>query len=634
MKLQHCFSVLVCFVSMFFCAEAISADNYNPSTFLELTLEETRIKTDGNWQEIHGAPYVYQGETVVPLYDILPYMGYVAGKDQAGRVRISKTGYTLTLNIGSKNAELERGGKLQKIELPLEPFEQDGQFWVSIRSIAELLDWQVFWTIENPKQIILSTTSPDAKRIGADRMMQYLNETGRIENAVTIAVIDSGVDMTHPYLRNRVVSPYDSTSNSSHMEDYNGHGTQVAGVIANSTPPAVKIMPIRAVDADGKYTIENLIRAIQYAIQQNAAVINLSLTSSVSDREKQMLLNAIDEAIRQGCVVIAAAGNDKQDVENYLPSCSRAAIVVTAVDAFGNCWMQSNTGATVDVSAPGVHIITTEANGGFGTHDGTSFAAPFVSGVCALLQMDNPLLTPTEIEHLLIRYANNPNHPGWDDSYGVGVIDISQYVQNQRLGIVEDFKKSEEDKKALLDEEMAEIFERGLRGKNTLLDSFYAGTLVDKANRAYEQKDYFAAGYYLETSIRLGSTVQVLAKNNLSFLIRRGLYVSRQYDLKTLLNDAKAGKKGEAYLNEALWEASKGNWQRADGIIADYVQIFDISDRSYSFWERNSSEAESALLFCWLMRYHRNIGNKSQQEYFEKAYKAYPSMPEWLSEPA
>lgn len=632
MKLRYCSVIIASIVLLFFNAGALSADSNASSTFLELTLGVPRIKADGEWKPVRAAPYLHQGEAVIPLHDIAPYMGYIMGKDQAGRTRVSKTGCTVTLDAGSKNVDQEKNGSLQKAAMSIEPFEQDGQLWVPLRSIAEFLDWQVFWTADQPDKIIISTLSPDAERIGADSMIKYLNETGRIENPVTVAVIDNGVNMEHPFLKDRMISPYDAASGSSRMEDYNGHGTQVAGVIANSTPAAVKIMPIRVVDPNGNYTAENLVRAIQYAVEHGATVINLSLSSSSSDHEKQVVLNGIDEAVRQGCTVVAAAGNNGRDVENYLPACSQSAVVVTAVDASGNCWAQSNTGKTVDVSAPGVHVVTAELNGGFGPHDGTSLAAPFVSAACAMLQMDNPSVTPAEIENILIRYANDPNKPGRDASYGAGIINLSQYVQNQRLGIAEDFKKSEKEKRALLDVEISKILEQDLHEKNMLLGSFYAGKLVDEANRACELGNYFAAGYYLENSIRLGNTTQALAKNNLAFLIRRGLYVSRQYDLKMLLNDAKAKGMGEAYLNEALWEASKGNWQRADDIIAEYVRTFDSADTSYSFWRRNTNEGESALLFCWLMRHHRKVGIKTQQEYFTEAYKAYPSMPEWLSQ--
>jgi subtilisin family serine protease len=204
-------------------------------------------------------------------------------------------------------------------------------------------------------------------------------------NGVVVAVIDTGIDFSHPVFAGRIATPYyDFFSNDTTPQDEAGgagygHGTFVAGLIA-LTAPGAKIMPLRAFASDGIGSSFDIARAIQFAVDNGADVINMSFGSRESD-------SFVDDAMNYAsgkAFLVAAAGNDNLNQLHY-PGMSNKTLCVAATDATDRKAAFSNYHRDVDASAPGVNIYSTYPGGRYATWSGTSFSTPLVSGQAALL---------------------------------------------------------------------------------------------------------------------------------------------------------------------------------------------------------------------------------------------------------
>ncbi|MBM7554166.1 S8 family peptidase [Thalassobacillus pellis] len=205
-----------------------------------------------------------------------------------------------------------------------------------------------------------------------------------------IAVIDSGVDYTHPDLDGKTIRGYDFVDDDYYPMDENGHGTHVAGTAAAETnnsagvagmAPNTRVLAVRALNASGSGSLADIADAIVYAANQDAEVINLSLGCNC---DTATLENAVNYAWNQGSVVIAAAGNDGVST-TFEPASYSNVIAVAAVDRYDQLASFSNYGTWVDVAAPGVDIASTVPDGGYAYMSGTSMASPHVAGLAGLL---------------------------------------------------------------------------------------------------------------------------------------------------------------------------------------------------------------------------------------------------------
>ncbi|MCR5138510.1 MAG: S8 family serine peptidase [Oscillospiraceae bacterium] len=205
---------------------------------------------------------------------------------------------------------------------------------------------------------------------------------------VIVAVVDSGVDYTHPDLSGNVLPGYDFADGDSDPMDEQGHGTRVAGIIAASMgngiggagiAPGVSILPVRVLDKNGNGSEYSIASGIDYAWQNGAKIINLSLGGNYYN---PLELAAIRRAVSSGATVIVAMGNNGTNIKCF-PAAFDEVIAVAATDISGGRAPYSNYGAWCDVSAPGSAIWST-TGGGYECRNGTSMAAPVVSGVAAL----------------------------------------------------------------------------------------------------------------------------------------------------------------------------------------------------------------------------------------------------------
>lgn len=262
---------------------------------------------------------------------------------------------------------------------------------------------------------------------------------------VVVAVIDTGVDYTHPDLVNRVdtVNDYDYVNSDSNAMDDEGHGTHVAGIIAaeaNSQGTVgvagkanVQILPLKALDATGSGYLSHIAQAVMYAADEGADIINMSLGAK---GYSQTMEEAVNYAVAQGSVVIVAAGNETDNADLYTPASIPAAITVSAVNQSLTLASFSNFGSSIDIAAPGVDIVSDWINGKYMIADGTSQAAPMVSGVAALLKAQENL-SSSQITSRLLATATDLGVSGRDNQYGYGLVNANKALTEKPQSVLE-----------------------------------------------------------------------------------------------------------------------------------------------------------------------------------------------------
>jgi thermitase len=262
---------------------------------------------------------------------------------------------------------------------------------------------------------------------------QGWNVTRGIED-IEIAIVDTGVDLDHPDLKNRLVKGYNVIDDRSEPDDDNGHGTHVAGIIASETNNNEgvagmtwfsKIMPIKAMGAKGYGTTFDIAKGIVWAVDHGADVINLSLGNY---QPSNVLEEAVRYAFEKNVVMVSAAGNDGSDQPTY-PSAYPEVLSVSAVDYNGNRASFSNYGDYIDIAAPGVYIPSTYFNQQYAALSGTSMAAPHVAGLAALILSANPDLKSSQVIRIIKKSAIDLGDKGKDINYGNGLIDVNSALQ-------------------------------------------------------------------------------------------------------------------------------------------------------------------------------------------------------------
>lgn len=272
---------------------------------------------------------------------------------------------------------------------------------------------------------------------------------------VTVALIDTGIDYNHPELADHIHPDGRTFFLSGSPQDEDGHGTLTAGIIAATAHNGigiagmaanVQILPIKvspgqatrnlqptqrsvdgtmavtAVDALN-YNFQEPIRYAASPERNGTKVININFATSIEDPHEGA---AIYDAVANGVVVVAAAGNSAKDVPLY-PAAYDCVLGVGAVNAQAERANFSTYGLGVDVVAPGVNVLSTalaSQHDGYGYVHGTSFASPHVSGLAALIFSVRPDLSAWDVREIIMRSAHDLGKPGFDAEYGYGLIDV------------------------------------------------------------------------------------------------------------------------------------------------------------------------------------------------------------------
>ncbi|MER7334544.1 type VII secretion-associated serine protease mycosin [Micromonospora sp. NPDC000119] len=259
----------------------------------------------------------------------------------------------------------------------------------------------------------------------------WRSSTGR---GVTVAVIDSGVDASHPDLAGQVLPGLDlvDPGGSADEPDPVGHGTTVAGLIAGRNDdkhgavglaPDARILPVRVLDSENRYDDAMIVaKGVRWAVDNGARVINLSLGGS---GDSAALAAAIDYAFARDVVVIACTGNvaASSGSKVWYPAREPGVIAVAGLDGDSeNLWSGSITGRATALAAPATGLVGARP-GGYWRVQGTSFAAPLVAATAALVRARYPQMSAGDVVNRLLTTARDIGPTGRDDRFGYGLVD-------------------------------------------------------------------------------------------------------------------------------------------------------------------------------------------------------------------
>src|SRR5436190_2164200 len=226
---------------------------------------------------------------------------------------------------------------------------------------------------------------------------------------VTVAIVDSGVDGTHPELLGRVVESVEARVDgkrvmfdNSNVGDSAGHGTACAGIIAKIAPDA-KLSSIHVLGASGLGDGHAFLAGLEYAIKQRYKVINLSL-GTTKPQYFSPLHDLLDRAYQAGCIVVAAANNLPQP--SFPSVFSSSLISVIKSDIADPLKFGFHFGEVIELTAPGVNVRAAWPGGGHRSLTGNSFACPHIAGIIALLLEKDPNLTPFHVKSALYAIAS------------------------------------------------------------------------------------------------------------------------------------------------------------------------------------------------------------------------------------
>ncbi|MDN5353231.1 MAG: serine protease [Clostridiales bacterium] len=257
--------------------------------------------------------------------------------------------------------------------------------------------------------------------------------------SVKIAVIDTGIDATHPDLQGQVDTAlgYDFVNEDADASDDNGHGTHVSGIIAavpnngigiagivGATP--VTLIPIKVLNENGSGTLDDIVSGIEYAIDLQVDIINLSVGANGMN---EAIESALNDAAAHDIAVFVAAGNDGASSDGSSFTVSPATYTVAATNPVETTTSFSNYGNAVDIAAPGKKVLSTIPNGEYEAWDGTSMATPIVTGIAAMMLSESPNLSAAQIYSILSDTAQDILEDGDDIYSGAGLADAYQAVK-------------------------------------------------------------------------------------------------------------------------------------------------------------------------------------------------------------
>jgi subtilisin len=322
-----------------------------------------------------------------------------------------------------------------------------------IPAIAASLPPQAIEALQrNPN---IETIEPDAKAYATEDVYQWginqiganiVHQSGNTGQGVKVAIIDTGIDNTHPDLNDNCIGGYDFVNNDNFPSDDNGHGTHCAGIVAAEddgegiigVAPNAELYAIKVLNAQGSGYYSDIVAGIQWAVNNGAQIISMSLGGNTGSTSLQA---ACDNAQSAGVLVVAAAGNDyykfrvrEYDTVDY-PARYASVIAVGATDSNNIRAYFSSTGPAVELAAPGLNIYST-VPGGYATYSGTSMATPHVAGVAALVfntpvdpnfdANKNEKWEGNEVRAKLQATADDLGTAGRDNWYGFGIVDTDE----------------------------------------------------------------------------------------------------------------------------------------------------------------------------------------------------------------
>lgn len=307
--------------------------------------------------------------------------------------------------------------------------------------VVENVMFEILGELDEPGEATFETESNlmswGMGAMGLDTAVAQANAAGK-GAGVKIAIIDTGLNVGDANTNNtfkkvfpnRKVAVYDVATNSTSAadaKDLNGHGTHVAGTVTEGTPENVEILGIRVPaknDGGRNFSLENVVKALEYAKEKGAKVINMSFGAEVTSAETiDYMCGIFDVLAESGIISVAAAGNEGRRVNLYPASC-KSVISVTALkqdgDGVSRDASYANYGENVEYAAPGTGIKSINA-----TMSGTSMATPHLTAAVGILKSYNAGLKLSETRGILQNYAKDLGAAGRDEYYGYGMVSFT-----------------------------------------------------------------------------------------------------------------------------------------------------------------------------------------------------------------
>ena len=397
---------------------------------LQFRLGEKSFQVNDEEKTLDVAPVLKEDRTYLPLRDVAESLDCeVKWNEEEQSITLSAPTQTKRIiaqgNAQSANQLNDIARKARKSTksddyLYVMQFSTEGETKQAFEEINRLSNVE-FCEYDTPMKA--DALSWGVAALESDKFISHLEKSGNTSEVI-VAVLDSGINTSHIFLRDRIYHTGYNFADGGSINDREGHGTHVAGIVADNTPNNVKIMPVKVLNDQGSGSALPIKMGIDFAVKNGADVINMSLGGYGAI---EMITRAINNAVSNGVTVVVAAGNESDNANDYSPAGVRNAITVAAVDQNNRPAPFSNYGSCVDVAAPGVDINSSYAGGGYQMASGTSMASPFVAGLAAMLKLQDNSRTPHEIENLL---KNNVT-PLSNTAYGTGVPKMSKLINNR-----------------------------------------------------------------------------------------------------------------------------------------------------------------------------------------------------------
>jgi len=368
-------------------------------------------------RRMHITPVTRQGESFVPGRVLVKFKSNI-GLDHARQIVAA---------LGARDADELPALDVFVLDLPIETDEAGFARAISQRPEVEFaeLDQIVRPADVLPNDPWFANWEGHLRRIQAPTA--WSTTVG--SSNVVIAILDTGVDANHEDLAGKIVPGWNTYNNNSATMDVSGHGTAVAGTAAAASNNGIgvasvcwscRIMPIRVSDMSGYATYSSIASGLTWAADHGARVANISYIVS----DSSAVTSAAQYFQGKGGVVTSSAGNystfsNSQD-NPYI-------LTVSATDHLDVIYSYSNTGKNIDVAAPG-DSFSTQMGGGYVSTGGTSYSAPIVAGVAALVMTVNPQLSGDGVQNIVKQSADDLGAAGWDPIYGTGRVNAARAV--------------------------------------------------------------------------------------------------------------------------------------------------------------------------------------------------------------
>ncbi|WP_139364827.1 S8 family serine peptidase [Sutcliffiella halmapala] len=318
-------------------------------------------------------------------------------------------------DLSFKSINKNKEAKVDVIEVPASELNDSLQELESLPQVeyaVEDIEYE-FFGVNDP--YYNDYQSIDFDRVDANKAWNLFKPKKR----PVVAVLDSGVHIEHPDLKNQIVKPYNVLQNNNKPVDDVGHGTHVAGIVGAQTnnqigiaslSKGVSIMPVKVGDANRLWA-SDIAKGIKYAVDNGADIINLSLGGAYNSYVEEMVQYAYDKNV----LVVAAAGNNGSSSYMY-PAAYPTVLSVGAIDGWTDYPAHfSNFGTWVSVTAPGVDILSTYGKDRYEYMDGTSMASPMVASLAGLLKNHAPELNGNQLRYITeVSAEPNPFDYGWE----------------------------------------------------------------------------------------------------------------------------------------------------------------------------------------------------------------------------